>query len=69
MFPACAAALEWLRGQGGVRVAQVSGSGSSCFAICEDDAVASSVEGAARERGWWACATRLSAEGAVLLGR
>lgn len=69
LLPTCAATLEWLRGQGGVRVAQVSGSGSSCFAICEDDAVASAVEGAARERGWWACATRLSAEGAVLFGR
>ncbi len=69
LLSTCAATLEWLRGQGGVRVAQVSGSGSSCFAICEDDAVASEIEGAARERGWWACATRLSAEGAVLLGR
>lgn len=50
---------EWLRVQEGVLAAQVTGSGSCVFAICEDDAAASCIAGrASSELGLWACATR-----------
>lgn len=52
--------LAWLAAQPGVRVAEVSGSGSCCFAICEDETAAQSIAQAAQnQRGWWACATEM----------
>ncbi len=52
------AVVEWLRAQGGVRAAQVTGSGSCTFGICESHEVARCVADAALGHGWWACATK-----------
>lgn len=53
--PAVREAREWLRQQDGVLGAQVTGSGSCIFAICESAAAADSIARAANERpGWWA---------------
>ena len=64
MVPAVGEALAWLRRRQGVLGAQVSGSGSCVFALCESHKAA---EVAARkandEKSWWSCATCLG-EGA-----
>ena len=50
---------SWLREQPGVMAAQVTGSGSCSFALCESDAAAREIAGRAhRERGWRAWATK-----------
>ena len=61
--PACrlepeeAVVVEWLRAQPGVIAAQVTGSGSCTFGLCESDEAAEWVANAALGHGWWACAT------------
>jgi 4-diphosphocytidyl-2-C-methyl-D-erythritol kinase len=47
----------------GVRLARMSGSGATCFAlfVTEADRDAASTAIAARHPGWWQCATRLRA--------
>ena len=67
MLPKVDEVLTWLRSSEGVRTAEVSGSGSCCFAICDSGVAAASVADAARGRGWWSCATHLAREGATLL--
>ncbi|MBQ9006150.1 MAG: 4-(cytidine 5'-diphospho)-2-C-methyl-D-erythritol kinase [Atopobiaceae bacterium] len=52
------AVIDWLRAQNGVRAAQVTGSGSCTFGICESHDVAERVAAAALARNWWACATK-----------
>jgi len=52
------AVVEWLRAQEGVRAAQVTGSGSCTFGICESHEAAERVADAALGHGWWACATK-----------
>jgi 4-diphosphocytidyl-2-C-methyl-D-erythritol kinase len=52
-----AASLDWLRGQDGVRLARMSGSGASCFALCESSEAA--IEIASRYDGF-AIETRFS---------
>ena len=60
--------LAWMREQPGVRVADVSGSGSCCFALCENKEAAQSLANAAlRERGWWSCATQMEKSGSNLI--
>lgn len=60
--------LAWMREQLGVRVAEVSGSGSCCFALCESKEAAQSLANAAlRERGWWSCATQMEKSGSNLI--
>ena len=60
--------LAWMREQPGVRVADVSGSGSCCFALCESKEAAQSLANAAlRERGWWSCATQMEKSGSNLI--
>ena len=49
--------VDWLRAAEGVVSAQVTGSGSCVFGICESPEAAASVAAAAEERGWWSCAT------------
>lgn len=58
----------WLREQEGVLAAQVTGSGSCVFAICEDEVAASRVAGrASSELGLWSRATRtVSRRGGLL---
>ncbi|MDF1768501.1 4-(cytidine 5'-diphospho)-2-C-methyl-D-erythritol kinase [Maricaulis sp.] len=41
--PEIAGTLDWLRGQAGVALARMSGSGASCFALCADRASAERV--------------------------
>lgn len=50
--------VEWLRRQDGVVAAQVTGSGSCVFGICESFEDTRRIAGAALGRGWWSCATR-----------
>ncbi|MDD2588829.1 MAG: hypothetical protein PHY60_08085 [Atopobiaceae bacterium] len=45
---------DWLARQVGTRAAHVTGSGSTCFAVCEGADVAARVVAAAQGRGWWA---------------
>ena len=59
-------ALAWVREAPGVLGAAMAGSGSSVFGICSDIEGARAVEDAARERGWWAQATRTTPDGVVL---
>ncbi|OLF80828.1 hypothetical protein AWH62_13990 [Maricaulis sp. W15] len=40
---AIAAALDWLRGRDGVALARMSGSGASCYALCQDRAAAEAI--------------------------
>ena len=60
--------LAWMRGQPGVRVAEVSGSGSCCFALCESKEAAQRLaSSASSERGWWSCATQMEKSGSNLI--
>ena len=43
---------EWLKAQPGVLGAQVSGSGSSSFALCESQDAANAIAAAAQAKGW-----------------
>ncbi len=55
----------WLDGQPGVRAAQLSGSGSCVFALCESaDAAARIAQDAQKTRNWWSCATTTVGAGA-----
>lgn len=59
-------ALEWLRAAPGVTGAEVSGSGSAVFAICESHEVAESAACAAADRGWWSLVTALGGSGVAV---
>jgi len=58
LAPEIAEVGAWLVAQPGVLGAQLSGSGSCSFAICEDVDAAQVVAAAAVERGWWSAAVR-----------
>ena len=55
LAPEIGECLAWLKAQDGVLGAQVTGSGSCSFAICENDDAAARI---ASLSPWWACATR-----------
>lgn len=55
--------LGWVRCQPGVLGAQVSGSGSAVFAVCDSTAHAGLIVEAAQGREWWAVASRLGTTG------
>lgn len=58
LVPEDAIALAWLRRQPGVLAAQVTGSGSCVFGICETHQAASHAAAAAQDaKDWWSCAT------------
>jgi 4-diphosphocytidyl-2-C-methyl-D-erythritol kinase len=62
LVPAIGAGLDFLGARPGARLARMSGSGATCFALFDDAAAA---EAAARDvlrqhPGWWAVATRLA---------
>ena len=48
---------EVLRGCDGVIAAQVSGSGSCVFGLCESDDAAAAAAAVASSHGWWSCVT------------
>ena len=50
--PQVAEVEEWLKAQPGVLGAQVSGSGSSSFALCESRDAANAIAAAAQAKGW-----------------
>ena len=50
--PQVAKVEEWLKAQPGVFGAQVSGSGSSTFALCESQDAADAIAAAAQAKGW-----------------
>ena len=50
--PQVAEVEEWLKAQPGVLGAQVSGSGSSSFALCESQEAADAIVAAAQAKGW-----------------
>ena len=50
--PQVAEVEEWLKAQPGVLGAQVSGSGSSSFALCESQEAADTITAAAQAKGW-----------------
>lgn len=50
--PQVAEEEEWLKAQPGVLGAQVSGSGSSSFALCESQDAADAIAAAAQAKGW-----------------
>lgn len=58
LAPEIGECVAWLSGQEGVLAAQVAGSGSCSFAICEGDGAAERIADASP---WWACATRTCA--------
>ncbi|MEH3116735.1 MAG: 4-(cytidine 5'-diphospho)-2-C-methyl-D-erythritol kinase [Methylorubrum populi] len=60
--PVIGAALALLRAQGGCRLARMSGSGATVFAIFSDDGAAEAAAGAIRaaQPGWWVEPTRLA---------
>lgn len=66
LVPDIGGALALAQGFEGVFGAALCGSGSGVFALCQDDAVAGRIALAARERGWWAQATRTSGVGAAV---
>ena len=62
--PEIADILAWIREQPDVRVADVSGSGSCVFAICNTQMAAEKIGMAAMdEHGWWAQAARMEKSG------
>lgn len=50
--PQVAEVEEWLKSQPGVLGAQVSGSGSSSFALCESQGAADAIAATAQAKGW-----------------
>ena len=50
--PQVAEVEKWLKAQAGVLGAQVSGSGSSSFALCESQDAADAIAAAAQAKGW-----------------
>lgn len=58
LVPVTAEVRAWLAAQPGVVAAQLTGSGSCVFALCESDAAAARIAQDAQEaRKWWSCAT------------
>lgn len=54
LLPEDAVVKAWLTAQPGVLAAQVTGSGSCVFAICDREVSARRAAAEAQERGWWA---------------
>ena len=53
LLPADGEVKSWLLAQPGAVSGQVSGSGSTVFAICQSDAAAAQIAASAKARGWW----------------
>lgn len=64
ILPVIGEIRSWLRGQSGVRAAEVSGSGATVFAICETHEDAKRIACRARDLyDWWSCATKMEKSG------
>jgi len=61
--PQTGEALKWLRMQGEVKLAQVAGSGSACWAQCLSAKNMSNLARRAREKGYWAHEAALTGKG------
>lgn len=62
--PEIAEVLAWVREQPDVRVAEVSGSGSCVFAVCNTQMAAEKIALAAlKDRDWWAQAAKMEKSG------
>ena len=60
--------LDWIRMQLGVRAADVSGSGSVVFAICDTQMAADAIALAAlNEHDWWAQSAKLAKTGPTIV--
>lgn len=61
LAPAIGEVIDMLHSRPGVRMARMSGSGATCFALFESDATRDSAEAAitAARPGWWRLASRL----------
>ena len=64
LCPEVGAVETWLRGQAGVLAAQVTGSGTCSFAICESGDAADAIAAEAAERGWRSWSTKTLGSGA-----
>lgn len=60
LAPEIADVLSLLERADGVRLARMSGSGATCFALFEDEAARDTARDAAAARGWWTLATALT---------
>lgn len=58
LVPEVHVTLRFLERSAGVLGAAMAGSGSTVFGVCAGSAAAEACAAEARERGWWACATR-----------
>lgn len=67
LVPSVGDALRFLRSQPGVLGAEMAGSGSTVFALCDDREMAVEIAERARQGGWWAAATRTSPFGARIV--
>ena len=64
LAPVTAEVRSWLEACPGVLAAQLTGSGSCVFALCESDVAAARIARDAQEtRNWWSCATKTVGEG------
>jgi 4-diphosphocytidyl-2-C-methyl-D-erythritol kinase len=68
IVPQIGEVLEWVGAQDGVSGALMAGSGSAVFALVESGASAETLAEAARERGWWSCATATRSRGVEVVG-
>ncbi|BAK83797.1 4-(cytidine 5'-diphospho)-2-C-methyl-D-erythritol kinase [Komagataeibacter medellinensis] len=53
LCPEITTVLDVLRAAPGCRLARMSGSGATCFALFDSPAVAQAAQGAVRREGWW----------------
>lgn len=68
IMPQITEVLDWIRTQPGVRAADVSGSGSVVFAICDTQMAADAIALAAlNERDWWAQSAKLAKTGPTIV--
>ncbi len=67
LMPAVALVLDALRATPGVLLARMSGSGATCFGLCEDEAAASAAARALAERHphWWITAAAVAGRDAT----
>jgi 4-diphosphocytidyl-2-C-methyl-D-erythritol kinase len=63
LAPVIGDVLAALRGLPGARLARMSGSGSTCFALFDDETAARAADGVLRAsaKGWWSAVGRLIA--------
>lgn len=59
--------FHWASMQNEAQSVFISGSGSSTIVFCTDVMTACGIAGAAKKKGWWACATNCSSLGAAVL--